>query len=65
MLITYVEEIAKSMPDTYGGEKQLAKYLDYYRLTTGYMISFYFNKGKQPGLHEVAVGDRIICEAIV
>ena len=53
------------MPDTYGGEKQLAKYLDYYRLTTGYMISFYFNKGKQPGLHEVAVGDRIICEAIV
>ena len=34
-------------------------------LTTGYMVSFCFNKGKQPGLREVSVGDRIICEAIV
>ena len=47
------------------GEQQLADYLDYYHLTTGYMVSFCFNKGKQPGLREVPVGDRMICEAIV
>jgi hypothetical protein len=47
------------------GEHQLADYLDYYHLTTGYMVSFCFNKGKQPGLREVPVGNRIICEAIV
>ena len=30
-----------------------------------YMYSFCFNKGKQPGLLDVAVGDRTIYEAIV
>ncbi len=47
------------------GEQQLAEHLDYYHLKTGYMVSFCFNKGKQPGLKEVSVGDRTICEAIV
>ena len=47
------------------GEQQLAEYLDYYHLKTGYMLSFCFNKNKQPGIHEVKVGDRTIIEAIV
>ena len=47
------------------GEQQLAEYLDYYHLKTGYMLSFCFSKNKQPGIHEVKVGDRTIIEAIV
>ena len=47
------------------GEQQLAEYLDYYHLKTGYMLSFCFNKNKQPGIHEVKVGERTIIEAIV
>lgn len=47
------------------GEKQLADYLDYYHLTTGYLISFCFNKTKQPGVHEVMMGDKKLIEAIV
>ena len=47
------------------GEQQLAEYLDYYHLDTGYMLSFCFNKNKQPGIHEVKVGDRTIIEAVV
>ena len=47
------------------GEQQLADYLDYYHLKTGYMVSFCFNKNKEPGLREVVVGDRLIYEAIV
>lgn len=47
------------------GEQQLAEYLDYYHLHTGYMVSFCFNKNKQPGIHEVMVGDKKLIEAIV
>ena len=47
------------------GEEQLAEYLDYFHLDTGYMLSFCFNKNKQPGIHEVKVGNRTIIEAIV
>lgn len=63
----YVVELKIWRGESYNerGEKQLAEYLDYYQLKRGYMVSFCFNKGKQPGLHEVVVGDRIICEAVV
>ena len=63
----YVVELKIWRGNSYNerGEQQLADYLDYYHLTTGYMVSFCFNKGKQPGLREVPVGNRIICEAIV
>lgn len=63
----YVVELKIWRGDSYNerGEQQLAEYLDYYNLKKGYMVSFCFNKGKQPGVNEVAVGDRIICEAIV
>lgn len=47
------------------GEQQLADYLDYYHLKTGYMVSFCFNKNKESGLKEVHVADRLIYEAIV
>lgn len=47
------------------GEQQLAGYLDFFHLQTGYMLSFCFNKDKQPGIHDVVVGDKMICEVIV
>ena len=46
-------------------KQQLAEYLDYYHLQTCYMISFCFNKEKQPGIKEVVVGDKKLIEAIV
>ena len=46
-------------------EQQLAGYLDFFHQQTGYMVSFSFNKDKQPGIHDVVVGDKMICEVIV
>ena len=31
----------------------------------GYMLSFNFNKKKQVGVHEIAVGDKVLVEAVV
>jgi hypothetical protein len=63
----YVVELKIWRGNSYNerGEQQLVEYLDYYHLETGYLVSFCFNKGKQPGLREVKVGGRTICEAIV
>ena len=47
------------------GEAQLSEYLDYYDLDKGYMLSFCFNKNKQVGMKEVAVGDKLLVEAVV
>lgn len=47
------------------GEKQLSEYLDYYRLHTGYMVSFSFNKNKQTGIKEVVLGEHKLIEAVV
>ena len=47
------------------GEKQLTDYLDYYHKDTGYMISFDFNKKKDPGVYETMLGSKKIIEAIV
>lgn len=47
------------------GEKQLAGYLDDYGKTTGYMVSFNFNKKKVVGVHEIVLGDKVVIEAIV
>lgn len=47
------------------GERQIAEYLDYFGLSTGYMVSFCFNKSKVPGVKRVAVGDKVVFEAIV
>ena len=47
------------------GEQQLRQYLEYFQVAEGYLVSFCFNKNKQPGIHEVKVGDRTIIEAVV
>lgn len=47
------------------GERQLADYLDYFHLKKGYMLSFCFNKKKEVGVKEIALGDRVLVEALV
>ena len=47
------------------GEKQLSEYLDFYGLSTGYLVSFCFNKNKQPGQKKVMIGNKTIYEAVV
>ena len=38
------------------GEKQLVEYLDAYHTSTGYLLSFNFNKNKETGVHEIVLG---------
>ena len=47
------------------GEEQLAEYLDNYHLSTGYMVSFNFNKKKEIGVHDIVIGEKRILEAVV
>ena len=47
------------------GEEQIASYLDYFGLETGYMLSFNFNKEKETGVKEVRVGEKLLYEATV
>ena len=47
------------------GEKQITDYLDYYRLDTGYMMSFNFNKKKTTGVQRIVIGDKTLFEAVV
>jgi len=47
------------------GEKQIAEYLDYWNLTTGYMLSFNFNQKKDPGVKRVQFGDKTLFEGTV
>ena len=47
------------------GEKQISEYLNYYGLTTGYMLSFNFNKKKEQGVKRVVIGDKILFEGVV
>ena len=47
------------------GEKQISEYLDYFGLTTGYMLSFSFNKKKVPGVRQVQVGEKVLYEGTV
>ncbi len=47
------------------GEEQLADYMDSYHLTTGYMLSFNFNRNKKVGVHKVWLGDKLLIEAVV
>lgn len=58
----------KSQKETYykRGEKQLAEYLERYKLQTGYMVSFCFNKTKKSGLlSPVELNGRTLIEVIV
>ncbi len=47
------------------GEKQISEYLDYFGLSTGYMLSFGFNEKKETGVHPVMAGDKMIYEGTV
>lgn len=47
------------------GERQLSEYLDSYHLEKGYMLSFNFNKKKEIGVREIAVGGKLLIEAVV
>ena len=47
------------------GEKQIAEYLDYYHLDKGYLLSFNFNKNKQPGVKTIQVNGKTVVEAVV
>ena len=47
------------------GEKQISEYLDYFGLSTGYMLSFNFNKNKETGVKQVHVGDKVLYEGTV
>ena len=47
------------------GEKQISEYLDYFGLTTGYMLSFNFNKNKETGMRQVYIGDKVLYEAVL
>jgi hypothetical protein len=47
------------------GEKQICEYLDYWNLTTGYMLSFNFNQKKRTGVQQVHIGDKLLYEGTV
>ena len=47
------------------GEKQISEYLDYYHLDKGYLLSFNFNKNKQPGMKIIQVNGKTVVEAVV
>ena len=47
------------------GEKQISEYLDYFRLDTGYMLSFNFNKHKKQGVERIQIGNKILYEGTV
>ena len=47
------------------GEKQISEYLDYYNLSTGYMLSFNFNKKKEQGVKRIEIGGKVLFEGTV
>lgn len=47
------------------GEQQIMDYLDYFGLSTGYLVSFCFNQKKEPGVKRLSFGDKVLFEATV
>lgn len=47
------------------GEQQISDYLEYFGLDTGYMLSFRFNKNKEPGVKKVKIGNKTVYEGVV
>jgi hypothetical protein len=47
------------------GREQLFGYLDHFSLDKGYLLSFNFNKGKKPMLHEITYNGKRILEVVV
>ncbi len=63
----YVVELKIWHGDRYNseGEKQICEYLDRFGLTTGYMLSFSFNKHKDSGVKRLHIGEKLLYEGIV
>lgn len=47
------------------GEQQICEYLDYFNLNTGYMLSFNFNKNKEPGVKRLNIGNKVLFEGML
>ena len=47
------------------GEAQIAGYLDYFHAKKGYLVSFCFNKNKNPGTKTIQVSDKTVVECVV
>ena len=47
------------------GEKQIIGYLEHWKLDTGYMLSFNFNKKKKQGVEVIRIGNKILYEGTV
>ncbi len=63
----YIIELKIWRGDRYNqdGEKQIIDYLHRFGLSTGYMLSFNYNKNKKPGVEEVRIDDKLLYEGIV
>ena len=63
----YIIELKIWRGDRYNaaGERQICEYLDYWNLNTGYMLSFNFNKKKEPGVHPVRIGNKLLYEGMI
>ena len=63
----YIIELKIWRGDRYNekGEKQIMEYLDHFGLNTGYMLSFNFNRNKEPGVNQVRIGDKLLYEGTV
>ena len=63
----YIIELKIWHGDRYNekGGKQIMDYLDSYGLDEGYLLSFSFNKTKDPGVEKINIGDKTIYEGIM
>ena len=63
----YIIELKIWRGDRYNkeGEKQIIGYLDYFGLSTGYMLSFNFNKKKEIGVKRISIENKILYEGTV
>lgn len=63
----YIIELKIWHGDRYNkeSEKQILGYLSYFGLSTGYMLSFNFNKRKETGVQMIQIGDKTLYEGIV
>ena len=63
----YIIELKIWHGDRYNekGEQHIIEYLDRFDLSTGYMLSFNFNKNKEMGVKPVQMGDKLLYEGTV
>ena len=47
------------------GEQQILRYLDFWNLDIGYLLSFNFNRKKESGVHPVYINGKMLYEGIV